>query len=240
MAAFLRLELIRLVRTPTYLIYLIIFPVVMYLMFVHVLNVGGPNPGQARSFYMISMATYGAIGMALFSASRIALERQIGWTRTLAVTPLAPRTYVISKLLAGTIAVPAAVVLVLASGVLLGGVRLTLAQWVLIVALLWLGSIPFAALGVGIGYVTKVESSQGLTVGLYFTLAILGGLWYPVELFPAAVRTIAEYSPAYFAGDLGWRVVADQAPRLSSIGALAAWALIFGVFAVWRYGRAAR
>lgn len=240
MLAFIRLELIRLMRTPGYLIYLILFPVIMYVMFVHVLNVGGDQPDEARAFYMVSMATYGAIGTALFSASRIALERQSGWTRQLAITPMTPRTYVATKLLAGTVAVPVAVLFVLASGALLGGVQLTAAQWALVVVLLWVGALPFAALGVGIGYVSKVESSQGLTVGLYFTLAILGGLWYPVELFPDSVHGIAELSPAYFAGDLGWRVVADEPLRLTTLGALAVWTLLFGAFAAWRYTRAAR
>jgi ABC-2 type transport system permease protein len=235
MTAMLRLEVTRLLRSPQFLFYLAAFPVGMYLMLIHVINIDADDPAADPAGVMVAMATYGSLGMALLSAGSIATERHTGWVRQLALTPLRTRSYVLAKSLSGLAVVPLAMVLVLAAGALTADVKLSVAQWALLVVMLWVGAIPFAVLGVAIGYLAKGQAAQGLTVGLYFAIAILGGLWWPTELFPDGVRPVAEASPAYFAGQLGWRVVDDKSPDMVAVGGLAAWTLAFALVAAWRY-----
>ena len=49
-------------------------------------------------------------------------------------------------------------------------VALSAAEW---------GIIPFAVLGVLLGYATDPQSAQGATMIIYFGLSILGGMWFP-------------------------------------------------------------
>lgn len=239
MNALLRLEVLRLLRSPQFLLYLSAFPVGMYLMLVHVIDIDANDPLANPAFIMVSMATYGALGMALLSAGSIATERHTGWVRQLAITPLTTRAYLIAKSLSGLVVVPVALVFVLIAGALTAEVKLSGGQWFQLVALLWLAAIPFAVLGVAIGYLAQGQAAQGLTVGIYFALAILGGLWWPTSLFPDAMRPIAEASPAYFAGQLGWNVVEKDPIDLAGIAGLAAWTLGFAVVAAWRYRKVA-
>ncbi|RSN69233.1 MULTISPECIES: ABC transporter permease [Actinomadura] len=239
MSALLRLEVIRLLRSPQFLMYLAAFPVGMYLMLVKVLDIGADDPNADPAAVMVSMATYGSLGMALLAAGSIATERHSGWTRQLAITPLTTRAYVIAKTLSGLFVVPLALGLVLLAGAFVGEVRLDALQWLEIIVLVWLAATPFAVLGVTIGYLAAGQAAQGLTVGLYFALAILGGLWWPTSLFPEGLRPFAEASPAYFAGSLGWDVVDGEPVNLTAIGGLAAWTVVFAAIAAWRYKRVA-
>jgi ABC-2 type transport system permease protein len=104
--------------------------------------------------------------------------------------------------------------------------------------LIWVGVLPFAALGTAFGYSIKGQAATLAMTIVFFLLAVLGGLWLPVEAMPAGMRAVAELSPAYAAGSLGWRALDGLAPAGSSLAVLAAWTLLFAALALWRYRRA--
>ncbi|WP_043617106.1 ABC transporter permease [Nonomuraea candida] len=240
MRSYLRLEIVRGLRNPAGLVLLVLFPLGLYLLGTEVLDV--VPPGLADGFAartMVSMATYGALGGALFIVGgAIALERGKGWPAQLAVTPLPAHGYVTAKLVAGAIWVLPGILVVLAAGALVSGVRLPPATWPLLVALIWVGVLPFAALGIAIGYALRGQAANLAMMTVYFGLSVLGGLWLPVEAMPAGMRAVAEYSPAYLAGSPAWRALDGVPPTAASIAALAGWTLLFAALALWRYRRA--
>jgi hypothetical protein len=68
-------------------------------------------------------------------------------------------------------------------------VSLPVSSWLALVVLLWVGTIPFAALGVAFGYLLDGETAQIATMIVYFVMAILGGFWAPIDQFrPACGR----------------------------------------------------
>jgi ABC-2 type transport system permease protein len=238
MGAYLRLELMRGFRNPVGLVMTTFFPLGLYLVFTRVLNVAPRGIGDFAAYTMVSMATYGAMGSALFIGGAIALERSKGWLAQLAITPLPAHGYVTAKLVSGAVAVLPSILVVLAGGALLSGVRLPLGTWPLLVVLIWVGVLPFAALGTAFGYSIKGQAATLAMTIVFFLLAVLGGLWLPVEAMPAGMRAVAELSPAYAAGSLGWRALDGLAPAGSSLAVLAAWTLLFAALALWRYRRA--
>ena len=68
---------------------------------------------------------------------------------------------------------------------------------------MWLGLLPLAVLGIVIGLWVKAEAVQGLTTLLLLVLALLGGLWFPAQLMPAAMQHIAHLLPSYWLAALG-------------------------------------
>lgn len=239
MGSYLRLELLRAFRNPVGLVMLSVFPVLLYLLWTKVLALAAPGRGVDPAAYtMVSMATYGAMGGALFVGGAIALERGNGWLRQLAVTPLPAHGYVTAKLVSGAAGVLPSIVAVLAAGYLLNGVRLPPGTWAALVALIWVGVLPFAALGVAFGYTLKGQVASVAMIAVYFGLSVLGGLWLPVTAMPAALRTLAEYSPAYQAGSLGWGALEGRLPGCVPLTVLAVWTLLFASLALWRYRRA--
>ena len=232
MSAYVRLELARALRNPVGMTMLTVFPLLLFLLWAKVLTVA--PPAQA----MVSMATYGAMGGAMFVGGAIAMERTGGWLRQLAVTPLPAHGYVTAKLLGAAAGVLPSILVVLAAGALLGGVRLPAGTWAALVPLIWAGVLPFAALGVAFGYTFRGQLASLAMMIVYFGLSVLGGLWVPVTSMPAGMRALAEYSPTYQVGSLGWRALEGEPPTGLSLAVLAGWTLVFVALALWRYRRA--
>jgi len=76
-------------------------------------------------------------------------------------------------------------------------VNMPLQDWVLAAFILILGSLAFVALGL---VLTLLPSSQLMSVVgnlLYMGLAVMGGLWMPISLFPEWMQAIGKCLPTY-------------------------------------------
>ena len=76
-------------------------------------------------------------------------------------------------------------------------VNMPLQDWVLATFLLILGSLAFVAIGL---VLTLLPSSQLMSVVgnlLYMGLAVMGGLWMPISLFPEWMQAIGKCLPTY-------------------------------------------
>lgn len=230
---YMRLEIIRILRNPQTLIFTVVMPSVLFLVFSQ-LNSGKLGGISAAAYVMVSMAAYGSIGAAMFSAARIAMERKLGWNRQLRLTPLPPRAYVLAKGLVAWLVTLVSLVLVYLVG-FATGVRMPWLDWLQVLGGTWLATIPFVLLGIGIGYLGKVDLVQPVTMFIFFGLSILGGLWIPVEVMGDVIRRIAEALPSYWLGLAGRAAIGAPGFGWDGVAVLAAWAALFGAFTAWRY-----
>ncbi|MFE6893792.1 ABC transporter permease [Streptomyces sp. NPDC057694] len=233
---YLRLEVRRTLRDGRYVIGTVAMPVMMYLLFTNL----GTDDGSWKTASMVGMAAYGALGAAMNTAGGVAEDRAIGWLRQLRITPMAPHQGVIGRALTGAVTVLPAITAVLVAGAAVNGVRLDLWKWPVIVVLLWLGSLPFTLLGLGNGYRLTSQALGGLNMLCYLGLAVLGGLWFPVALFPDWLRHVSSFTPTNRFAQLGTAVADGHAPSLAALAILVGWLLAFGSYAVVSYRRAAR
>ncbi|GAA5038518.1 ABC-2 type transport system permease protein [Thermocatellispora tengchongensis] len=241
MIAYLRLEVLRSLRSGGYLAYTIAFPATFYLLFTLIMQAGPmANGTQYEAYFMVSMALYGTIGAGLTSVgSRIALERTKGWTRQLALSPLRPRAYVGVKVATGAMLSVPVIGLIMLAGWLVNDVSLPWYTWLALVPALVVGGLPFAALGIAIGYTFRDEVAQMVSLAVYFVFSMAGGLWMPAMVFPDWLESISHVLPTYQAGELSWRLLAGDQPVSAGTAILAAWTAAFVALAVWRYRRTA-
>jgi ABC-2 type transport system permease protein len=238
--AYLRLELRRRLRDRRYLVLSAAFPIVLYLVYTGVITAqAGPQPDLGgipwSAFFMVSMATYGVIGAAMTWAVNISLERHSGWVRQLRTTPLPPAGYVLVKVLVTLLAAVPAIVCVGLAGRFVNDVQLGAGQWVGLLLVLAIGSLPFATFAVMLGYLLRPESAQPVSMLLFFGVSLLGGLFAPIDTLPDVVATIGRMLPSYRLASLGWQVVAGVPIDASDVAVLAGWAALFGAIAVLRY-----
>jgi ABC-2 type transport system permease protein len=237
LGSFLRFEVLRLVRNVRYVGISIGFPVVFYMLFLHNEHPAARIAGTTwRTYFMVSMASFGAMVAALNAGgTRLAAERASGWTRQLRVTPLPPWSYVTTKVAASMVIALPVISMVELTGMALGGVRLALGPWVTLTVVLWVSALPFAALGVLVGFVASGETAYPLVTALMFLLSFFGGLFTPVADLPTVLRHVASFLPSYHDASLGWAVVAGRAPGLGDAAVLVGYAAVLGLAVTWRH-----
>jgi ABC-2 type transport system permease protein len=235
--AFLRFEVLRLVRNVRYVGISVGFPVVFYMLFLHNEHPTAHIAGTTwRTYFMVSMASFGAMVASLNAGgTRLAAERASGWTRQLRVTPLPAGSYVSTKIAASMVIALPVIAVVEMTGLLFAGVRLGVGTWVALTAVLWASALPFAALGVLVGFVASSETAYPLVTALMFLLSFFGGLFTPVADLPVVLRHVASFLPSFHAAALGWAVVAGRAPGPADAGVLLLYAVALGLAVTWRH-----
>lgn len=240
---FLRLEIVRMLRDPKYLALAVGAPIGFYLLFATLFGGGPTMPGQLPGTVeiMVAMAAYGAIWAVLSTTGpRIAEERQIGWLEQVRAMPLSPVAALGSKVAAGVATALPAIVLVCLTAAVVKGVQLSVGQWSALVVAIWLGSVPFAALGIAIGFCVGSDAAYPLSYGLYMAMSALGGLWVPPAILPVTMMNIANWLPTYHLAKLGWNIARGDVPDLTSVLNLLAWTVVLSLLAFAAYRRPRR
>ncbi|SDO18191.1 ABC transporter permease [Geodermatophilus sp. DSM 45219] len=232
MSTLLAFQLRRVGRNRQFLFFTVLLPALFTVFFTEVFGAQA-GTGSAYQEYatgsMVAMMAYGGMGAALGATIRISFDRASGWLRQLRVTPVPASSVVAVDVLVGVLLVLPGLVVVALVGRFVNGVQLALPTWVALVAVLWLGSGAFVALGLLIGHALE-EKAAGAAIGVVGTvLAALGGLWVPVELFPGGLRVLAHVLPSYWYAELGRDVVALGAPAPGTVLAVAAFAVAAAV-----------
>ncbi|MFE9423027.1 ABC transporter permease [Kitasatospora sp. NPDC006697] len=235
MKTLIKLEILRTLRNRRYLFFSVLYPAILYFVFISAYGSHAVANGlSAKSYFMISMATFGSVGAVLTgSAQRISLERKSGWIRQLRLTALPGRAYATAKIASCAVTTLPAILAVFLLGAV-EGVRLDAGQWLGLVAVLWAGSFVFAALGVALGYAAEPNAVQPIVMIVYMMMAALGGTWFPAT---GTLKDIAKFDPVYMYNQLGDFVHPGQSFDTASAAGLAAFLVVFVAAAGFLYRR---
>lgn len=225
-----RYELTKLIRLPVFAAMTLGFPVAFYVMFGVLLS--GSRATGGRDVALPLLGTYGAfgvIGAALFSFGvGVAVERAQGWLLVKRAAPMPPLVYVLGKVGASMVFCGVVVVSLALCGTLLAGVRLSAEQWASLTGALVLGSIPFCAIGLAVGFAAGPNSAPGFVNLFHLPGAFAGGLWMPLEILPDGFRSVAPWLPQYHLGQLALSAIGQSqspAPLWNAAG-LALWTIV--------------
>jgi ABC-2 type transport system permease protein len=197
--------------------------------------------GRNISGYLL--ATYGAfgvIGAGLFAFGvGVAVERAQGWLLVKRASPMSLGAYIFGKV-AASMAFAAVIVMLLGlCAAVLGGVRLSVAQWALLLTALVLGTVPFCAIGLALGYAAGPNSAPAIVNLVHLPAALVSGLWMPVDMLPRAMRALAPWLPQYHLGQLALTITggARDTNTMGHLLALALWTILGLAAATWAYRR---
>src|SRR3954453_3756205 len=180
--AYLRFELVRTLRNRRVLVFSLVFPIVLYLL------IAAPNRDEgnlsgtgisAPLYFMIGLASFGTMNAVLSSGSRISAERRGGWNRQLRITPLTTRQYFRAKIATSYLLALLSLFALYAAGIAIG-VSMPFADWFSMTALIIVGLVPFAAIGVLLGPLVTADSVGPAIGGTTALFAFLGGSWFPI------------------------------------------------------------
>jgi ABC-2 type transport system permease protein len=236
--AFGRFEVGRLLRSWKFLAITIGFPVIFYMLFLGDHTAGKVVDGTVpwRTYLMVSMCSFGALVAALNAAgTRLSMERASGWARQLRVTPIPAWSYVGTKIVASMLVVLPVIVLVEAVGAGFGDVRLNATTWLGLTILLWVTSLPFAVLGVFIGFLVTTEAAFPVVTGLMFVIGYFGGLFTPIDQMPGALQFVAHLMPSYHQVSLALASIDGHTLALTHWLVLAGCVAVLGLAIVWKH-----
>jgi ABC-2 type transport system permease protein len=191
---------------------------------------------------MVAMAAFGAVAAGLFATGpSLAQERASGWLRQLRTTPLPPRAVVVAKVAVAMAWVLPSIALVAVMGVLLTDIELDTRSWIELIGLMWIGSAPFAALGVLIGLaISDAGAAHTATNFAFIVLWLLGGIFTPAGDMPDVLAAVSRKLPSSGILEIGDSVARGVAIPASAPTLLATWTAALGVLAALAWRRLGR
>ncbi len=175
----------------------------------------------------------------LFGISALfAYERQQGTLRRVLTTPTCKATYLLGTISGQVVTALAQMTLLVLFGIFVmklawGGAPLALS------VILTASALAAAAFGMTMGTFVKTEGqASGLSIMFGMVFALMGGCWYPLEMFPQAVQHAVKILPTTWAMQglldivLRGRGLVEILPEA---GVLLGFAAVFFAVGVWRF-----
>ncbi|AKA97243.1 permease [Corynebacterium ulcerans] len=231
----------RIVRNPANLVFAILLPAGMYLLFGAIQGYADANlgHGNVRAAIMASMASYGSVTVATTLAATSALEQEKGWGRQLAMTPLVGGKYLATKVLTVLVVsfVPVLVVYVigaLTSAQIDGDIRW---GWAFLAS--WLTAVPFAFFGLGMALLIRGEAALSLASFGVLICAFLSNMFIPLS---GLLLSISRFMPLYGVNKLARFPISGSEEAIANGAALSApiwwavanivvWTVVFALLA---------
>lgn len=232
--AYTRFELVRAVRNWRFSLFSLGFPVLLFFL------IAGPNRHEEIDgasfpvYFMSGMVAWGTMAAVVAGGARIAAERAIGWNRQLRLTALPARDYLLTKVVTGYALALVSIVVLHASGISLG-VSLPVLRWLEMTAMVLVGLVPFAVLGVLMGHVLTNDTLGPALGGTVSLFALLGGAWGPIAE-DGFLRDLAESLPSYWLVQAGKLALDGDPWPVEAWVVIAVWTLVLTRLALlaWR------
>jgi ABC-2 type transport system permease protein len=229
-----QLETRMLARYPSFVVPTLLFPALFFLIFV---VPAADRIGRANEL-LASFVGFGFLGVAFFQFGvGMAIERASPWDLYLRTLPLSLRSRLAGRTLSALVFAAASGTIVVAVALALTDASIAPRQWLELGAALLAGSIPFALLGISIGYLVSPKGALPVANVLFLALAYLGGLWTGAERLPAVAGEISPLLPTrHWLDTLSAAVTADPPPAAQWL-CLVGWTVVFGLLAAVAYRR---
>ncbi|QHL91826.1 ABC transporter permease [Sphingomonas changnyeongensis] len=192
-------EIVKSARLPQFIIPTIALPPAFYALFALAI---GQGSAEVATRNLATFGVFAVMGPALFGfGANIAAERESGQLELKRLSPMPAGAQISARVVATTAFSALAFLLIYTLGVM-GGVRLSAGQWAMLAMVHTLAVIPFALIGLGIGYRLGQKGAIAVANIVFLAMAVLGGLWMPIAVLPQAMQTMAWALPSYHLGEI--------------------------------------
>ncbi|MBA3476392.1 MAG: ABC transporter permease, partial [Actinobacteria bacterium] len=191
-------------------------------------------PELATALY----AGFAVLGVAFFQFGvGIAAERATPWERYVRTLPLAARTRFAGRILSALAFGAASAAAVVGVALLTVSPELSVSGWIKLATALLAGSIPFALLGIALGYLASPRSALPIANVVYLALSYAGGLWTGPEQLPNALERVSRFLPTRAFADLLAGAALDLDVHERDWIVLVLYTVAAGLLAAWAYRR---
>lgn len=202
-------EFLKNLRLRMYTASVLSFPIMFYVLYGLVLYAKQSISGASVPTYLIATyGTFGVMGASLFgTAAGLSSDRGLGWLQVKRASPMPPFAYFTAKVITSMIFSTIIVLALFTLGFSFGGVRMPLGEFAQLLGTLAVGSLPFSAMGLALGYFTGPNSAPATINLIYLPMSFCSGLWVPFMFLPKMVQKIALAMPPYHLAQLALGIV---------------------------------
>jgi ABC-2 type transport system permease protein len=231
------IELKRVLRNRRTIFFTLVFPAALFLSFGS--SEGWDDRaghGNVAAYIMVSMALYGAALTAAAAGAMVAMERAMGWSRQLRLTPLSPVVYILVKAIVAVVMGAIAVTVVNVVGIFQGKPDMPAGRWVACAVLGVLCTLVFAALGVFVGYLVPGENAMQILGPGLAILSFLGNVFIPIDDHSSVIWHIAQWTPMFGVAEVTRSPLTGDLPWYAVVNAVG-WLAVFVLGAAWRMSK---
>lgn len=227
-ATFFKTEFKVMFRKKLYLFMSIFLPLAFYLLFTSLLDLPEEAKEPFYKEYMYSMTVFSLLNFCMLSFPLDMIEeRNNGWYKHLMSTPLKPSQYYLVKVLKTMCQFLGAIIVIFTVAHLYKDVSMNLSDWLLSGVTLWVGASLFLTLGLIIAQFSDSQKASSVANLLNMAMAIVGGLWFPINTFPDWLQTISKKMPTYHLKQMSLDLGKDKGINYESLGFLLVYSIIF-------------
>ena len=165
-----------------------------------------PDPESQKAFilsYMLTMTGFSMSSFGFFTFPYMLREDQTDhWLTYIEHSKISIQSYYLSKIFRVLMNFMVAILVTFCVGAFVCDVKMPLSHWLGSGVLLLLSSLVFLSFGL---LLAQIKSQQIMAIVgniVFLGLAIIGGSWMPVTLFPKWVQHISEWTPIYHINQL--------------------------------------
>lgn len=164
------------------------------------------------SYFVPSILAMALMQLGIFAAIPLVQQREKLILKRLNATPLPRWTLVVSNIAVRLVIAAVQTALLVAIGVWVLGVQLS-GDWLRILAVVGIGAVTFVSIGYVIASFARTEeAANGMTSIVQFPLMFLSGIFFPLEIMPSWLRSVATFMPLTYLGDALRQVMVGGTP----------------------------
>lgn len=226
---YIRIQVLELLRLPSFFLPLIALPAAFYLMM-------GMRVDLPAAQILFSYLAFAVLGTMMFQFGvGIAATRNDAWNLYLLTLPVSSKVRVSSQLMAGLFFSALFAVPLLVIGAVNGAIfSVSAERFLFALGTLCIGGLVHGSLGLALGYWLPSRGAVPITNLIYFPLAFVGGLFGPVNF--GAFQPVHTFSPTGAWADLINTSLDGRLDVLALI-ILAGYFVVCAFFAIWGYRR---
>ncbi|MBO0386817.1 ABC transporter permease [Staphylococcus simulans] len=230
---YLKLDWTITLRQKIYLILSVGMPLVFFLIFTSLTKVPQSEANQIYKESLMSMTVFSLTSYCLLTFPvELVQDKQNGWQKKLFATPMTPIKYYVAKVFKIMSLFLFSIILMFSVGGMIRHIHMSLYEWLVSGLLLWIGSSLFLSIGLLLAQHKDVKQASSIGNLLYIVLAIVGGLWFPISLFPQWLASISRYMPTYRLKQLGLDFIQHQTINIAALGFLLGYCILFIIIAL--------
>jgi ABC-2 type transport system permease protein len=228
-----RADTLQLVRLPAYSLPTLAFPALILLL------VGRQLEDEEPQRLLAGFAATAVLAVTFFQFGiGIATSRLFVWDSFVRTLPVGAWTRLAGRVLSALAFALATVTLVTVVGIVAYDATMSVGRFVALFAALLAGSIPFALMGIAVGYWVPPRAAVPIANLAFLPIAIAGSLWQRPPDLPPVADVAAQLVPTRsWIEVLDPIATGDGSVPFHHIAALAAWGCVFAALAVWGYRR---